>query len=263
MKKFKANLRAVLITAEMTLRQQATDGFILFAIVVQPFITAILALWMLRDQSANNAIYAVVGSGMSGLWSSLLFICGNSITVERWIGTLESIAAVPTSMSIIVLGKDLANVLQSLLSMVVCYIAAVLLFNYTLRVDQPVLFIISLVFTVVSFITFGLIIGPIFLLNPAIQSLQNGLEFPVYILGGFLFPLALLPNWTTPFSYLLTPYWAARALHLSSSGGGSLADITFCWGMMLLFSVIYVIASRYLFRAILYRVRVDATLGLE
>ncbi len=193
----------------------------------------------------------------------MLFICGNSITVERWIGTLESIAAVPTSMSIIVLGKDLANVLQSLLSMVVCYIAAVLLFNYTLRVDQPVLFIISLVFTVVSFITFGLIIGPIFLLNPAIQSLQNGLEFPVYILGGFLFPLALLPNWTTPFSYLLTPYWAARALHLSSSGGGSLADITFCWGMMLLFSVIYVIISRYLFRAILYRVRVDATLGLE
>jgi len=263
MKLFTANLRAVLVTAEMTLRQQATDGFILFAVLVQPLITAILALWMLRNQSGDNAIYAVVGSGMSGLWSSLLFICGNSITVERWIGTLESIAAVPTPMSIIVLGKDLANVVQSLLSMVVCYIAAVLLFNYNLRVEQPIPFVISLVLTVVSFISFGLIIGPIFLLSPAVQSLQNGLEFPVYILGGFLFWLGLLPQWTTPFSYLLTPYWAAQALHLSSSGGGSMADITFCWGMMILFSVVFVVVSRYLFRAILYRVRVDATLGLE
>src|SRR5689334_24551203 len=75
MKDFQANFRAVLITAEMTLRQTATDGFILFAILVQPLITAILALWMLRGQSADNAIFAVVGSGMSGLWSSLLFIC--------------------------------------------------------------------------------------------------------------------------------------------------------------------------------------------
>jgi ABC-2 type transport system permease protein len=263
LKKFKANARAVLVSAEMTLRQNAADGFILFAILVQPLITAILALWMLRDKSADNAIFAVVGSGMSGLWSSLLFVCGNSITVERWHGTLESIAAVPTGMSVIVLGKDLANVLQSLISMIVCYAVAVLLFNYHLHVDQPLLFIISLLMTVISFVSFGLIIGPLFLLNPAIQSLQNGLEFPVYILGGFLFPLALLPNWTTPFSYLLTPYWAAQALHLSSSGGGSFADIAFCWGMMLFFSAIYLIASRYLFRAILYRVRVDATLGLQ
>src|SRR5436305_12412799 len=117
-KLLKADLRAVWVSGEMTLRDNGTDMFILFAVLVQPLITAILALWMLRSQSADNAIFAVVGSGMSGLWSSLLFISGNSITVERWWGTLESIAAVPTGMPIIVLGKCLANVLQSLLSMV-------------------------------------------------------------------------------------------------------------------------------------------------
>jgi hypothetical protein len=41
-----------------------------------------------------------------------------------------------------------------------------------------------------------------------VQQWQNAMEFPVYILAGFLFPIALLPDWTGPISYALPPYWA-------------------------------------------------------
>jgi hypothetical protein len=41
---------------------------------------------------------------------------------------------------------------------------------------------------------------------------------------------------------VLTPYWAARVLHATSSGGASW-ELALCWGMMVLFSVIYVIVS--------------------
>lgn len=259
----RSNLRVVAAAFEMQLKQAATDLFIIFAVLVQPMIIAILALWMLKDKGSEYAIFVVVGSAMTGLWSSLLFACGNSITHERWIGTLESIAGVPTHLSVIIFGKNLANVVQSLSSMIVSYTLAALLFQYPLRIDQPLLFAISFVFVVVSFVSFGLVIAPIFIINPSVQSWQNALEFPVYILSGFLFPILLLPGWTTPLSYVLAPYWAARALHGSSSGGATQADIFLSWGMMILLAVIYLLISRVLFRVMLRKARVDATLSVE
>jgi ABC-2 type transport system permease protein len=259
----KASARAMLAVAEMTLRQNVMDLFIVFTVLVQPLIIAVLALWMLRARGEEIAIYVVVGSGMTGLWSSLLFISGNSINVERWSGTLETLVGVPTPLSLVVIGKNLANVLQSLSSMIVSYLLAGFLFGYSLRIDQPLLFAISLLFTILAFASFALIIAPVFVMNPGVQSFQNAMEFPVYILCGFLFPIALLPGWSTPISYILPPYWAARALHLTSSGVGSLQQVYLAWGMMLLFSAIYLLISSRLFKLMLDKARADATLDME
>ncbi|HET6596416.1 MAG TPA: hypothetical protein VFG81_12375, partial [Anaerolineales bacterium] len=79
--------RTILVVAEMTIRQQLMDGFILFTVLFQPIIIALLGLWMLKDKGADAAMFVVVGSGLTGLWSSLLFISGNSINNERWSGT--------------------------------------------------------------------------------------------------------------------------------------------------------------------------------
>jgi ABC-2 type transport system permease protein len=255
--------RTVLMVAEMTLRQTAVDGFIIFTVLIQPLMIALLALWMLRDKGSEYAIFVVVGSGMTGLWSSLLFICGNSINIERWSGTLETLVGLPTSMATIVFGKNLANVLQSLVSMVASYLLAALNFGYDLSLAHPWLFAISLLLTMIAFISFGLIIAPVFVMNPSVQQWQNAMEFPVFILSGFLFPIALLPGWTTPLSYLLPPYWAARAMHAASSGGGGPGEIFFAWGMLLLFSAVDLFIASRLFRLMLVKARRDATLDME
>ena len=257
--------RVIVTAAEMAMKMAAADAFIIFGVLFQPLIIALLGMWMLQGRGGDYAIFVVVGSGMTGLWSSLLFVSGNSITQERWVGTLEMLAGMPTPIQVVVFGKNLANVIQSLLSMVVSYLLVAIFFGYALTIAQPVLFFISLIFTVMSFVCFGLVIAPVFVLNPDVQRWQNGLEFPVYILGGFLFPIALLPPLVTPLSYLLAPYWAARALHATSSGGAdfNFGEVALCWGMMLLFSVMYLIVSRWLFRVMLRRARTDATLGVQ
>jgi ABC-type multidrug transport system permease subunit len=73
----------------------------------------------------------------------------------------------------------------------------------------------------------------------------------------------MLPGWTTPVSYLLPPYWAAVALHGTSTGGAPLNQTFFTWGMLLLFSLIDLLIASRLFKYMLYKVRADATLGLE
>lgn len=260
---FRQDLRVIGLTFEITLKMIAVDSFVLFGILIQPLIIAVLAIWMLTPKDPTQAIFVVVGSGMTGLWSTLLFIGGNSITRERWTGTLESLVAQPTPLAYILIGKNLASVLQSLLSMVASYTLAAVLFDMQLRIVQPLAFGVSLLFTVFSFVAFGLIIAPVFLLNPAVQQWQNAMEFPVYILAGFLFPIALLPGWTTPVSYLLAPYWAARALHATANGRATPGELALCWGMMALFGILYLVFSRFLIRVILRKARAEATLGLE
>lgn len=261
--KLRAYARVIGVVMQLHLRQTASDSFIVFSVLVQPTVIAILGLWMLAAQGGDYRIFVVVGSGMTGLWSSLLFICGNSLTHERWDGTLEPLVGAPTPMPVIVFGKNMAAVLLSLGSMLASYLLASVLFGYPLRVQSPVLFAVSLVLTVWAFVCFGLILAPIFVVSPGVQNLQNGLEFPVYILCGFLFPIALLPRWTTPVSYLLAPYWAAQALHSTSSGGVGMGQLALDWGMLLLFSSIYFALSGWLFRVMLRRARSDATLSLE
>ena len=90
--------RTILVVAEMNMRQQMTDGFILFTVLFQPIIIALLGLWMLKDKGADAAMFVVVGSGLTGLWSSLLFISGNSINFERWTGTLGVAGGDPHSV---------------------------------------------------------------------------------------------------------------------------------------------------------------------
>jgi ABC-2 type transport system permease protein len=247
----------------MTVRQQMTDGFIIFTVLFQPIIIAVLGLFMLKDKGADAAMFVVVGSGLTGLWSSLLFISGGSINSERWSGTLEALVAIPTPFEVVVFGKNLANVSQSLVSMVVGYFIAAYAFGYSLTIQQPLLFLVSVILAVIAFISFGLIIAPIFVMNPGVRAWQNAMEFPVYVFCGFLFPIALLPGWTTPVSYLLPPYWASVALHGTSTGGATFHETLFAWGMMLLFSWIDLFIASRLFKLMLYKARADATLGME
>jgi ABC-2 type transport system permease protein len=256
-------LRAIHSAALMTFRQNVFDMFIIFGILLQPLIIATLALWMIGDRVSEAIVFIVVGSGMTGLWTNLVFQSGNSITRERWTGTLELITATPTPMFVIIFGKNIANVFQSLSSMLFCYSFVSWIFGYQVSIEQPLVFILSLCLTVIAFVCFGMIIAPIFLLNPSVQRWQNSLEFPVYILCGFLFPIALLPNWTTPFSYILPPYWAARALHGASSGATPASDIAFSLIMLVIFSLVNLLISRILFRIMIRKVREEATLGLQ
>ena len=259
--KWRQTLDILAASFEIELRQNLTDGFVLFGILIQPLLIAFMALWMLQGKGADYGIFIVVGSGMTGLWTTLRFNGGNSITFERWTGNLEGLVGTPPPLRTVVFGKILANVTQSLLSMVGCYALVSYAFGYPLMLAKPALFIIALGFTVPAFVCFGLIIASLFILIPDFQRLQNTLEFPVYILCGFLFPIALLPGWTTPLSYLLSPYWAARALHGASSGTLEPGQIWASLGLLAVFSLAYLWLSKALYRIILYKARVDATLS--
>lgn len=256
-------LRVIGTVFVLHLKQVAVDLFVIFTVIVQPLIVAALAIYMLQGKPGFAAIYVVVGSALTGLWSGTLFFSAFNIDFERWTGTLEEIVASPTNLQVVIIGKSLANAVMSFSSMLLGYAMISLLFGFQLSFSNFPAFVVSALLTLCSLVALGLVIAPFMSINIGANAWANALEFPMYILGGFLFPLAMLPNWVTPVSYLLAPYWGARALHGTSSGSAPFGEVLLSWGMMVLFIVAYLLLSRWLFERLLFKARVEATLGLH
>lgn len=255
--------RTVRLVFTLHLKQVAVDMFVIFTVIIQPLIVAMLAIFMLRDTAGFEAIYVIVGSGLTGLWSGTLFFSAFNINAERWTGTLESIVASPTSLMTVVVGKSLANTIMSVSSMIFSYALVSTIFGFKLNIANPGAFALSLVLGLASLVSLGLVIAPFMSMNLGAHVWVNAMEFPVFTLAGFLFPIALLPAWVTPFSYILAPYWAARALHETSSGMIDMNSVLFSWSMLILFTTLNIRLSRTLFKKLLIKARVDATLGLQ
>ncbi|MBG7609696.1 MAG: hypothetical protein IZT55_02395, partial [Anaerolineae bacterium] len=152
---------------------------------------------------------------------------------------------------------------MSVSSMIFGYALVSASFGFDIDIKMPGAFALSLVLGLASLISLGLVIAPFMSMNLGAHVWVNAMEFPVFSLAGFLFPIALLPAWVTPLSYLLSPYWAARALHETSSGSIDLNNVLFTWSMLIVFTVLNLLLSRFLFTKLLIKARVDATLGLQ
>ena len=257
------HLRIVRMVFWFHLKQMIVDSFTLFTVIVQPLIIATLAIFMLRQASDFRPIYALIGSLLGGLWSGTLYCNGDTIQYERWCGTLETIIASPTHLATIIIAKSFANVFLSLSSILVSYPLAILLFGYTLTITHPLTFAVSLLLSVLALTSLGMIFAPIMSIRPGSGIWLNILEFPVYLLSGFLFSISLLPPWTTPLSYALAPYWAAYTLHATSSGDEPGGMIVLGWGVLVASCVVYWIISLVLFKILLRKARREATLALQ
>src|SRR6185295_12811056 len=72
-------LRPAWAAFKMNILSQIMDSFFVFATLLMPLIYALIAFGILRDKGAEYAIYIAIGSGLAGLWSTLLFGSGNAI----------------------------------------------------------------------------------------------------------------------------------------------------------------------------------------
>lgn len=258
-----AALRVLRAAARLQIGQMSVNLFMLFTVLLQPFFIAVTAMYLLRQRGDFDPMFVVVGAGLSGLWSVALFEGSYAIQSERWQGTLELIAASPAPVLLILGGRLVGSMAFALLSMVVSYVIGAWLFGYDLAVRDPLGFAVALVFALVSLGALGVLFAPIGILWRAAGRFLGVLEYPVYTLGGFLFPILLLPAWSRPVSYALPPYWAAVALHGTASGEIDAAAFAGALAALAAGCVVAVLLARLLVEAVLTRARRDGTLALS
>ncbi len=232
--------------------------------VIAPFVFTFVALTLFKEAGGPFGLYAVLGGGMMGMWGNTLYSSGFAIEFEKWQGTLEEVMATPSNLLHIIAGRSISNALFGLTNMVAILLIASLVFQVPLGIAEPILFSVSIVLTLLSVSALGLIFASAFVLSRSAQVFTNGLEFPIYVISGSMFPIALLPFWTKPASYILGPTWGIEAIRIAADPAlfGENAYLTF-WinvGMMLLITFVYVAVAAFLFIKVETKARRDGTL---
>jgi len=229
--------------------------------IIAPFVFTTVALTLFKQEvSGSFALYAILGGGMMGMWGNTLYSSGFAIEFEKWQGTLEEVLAAPSNLMHVIAGRSVSNAVFGLTNMVAILLIATLGFGVPLDIANPILFALSLILTLLSVSTLGLIFASAFVLSRSAQVLTNGLETPIYIISGSMFPVMLLPFWVHPASYILGPTWGIDAIRIAAGQKGYLFDFWSNIGIMVLITLVYVAIATFLFKLVERKVRRDGTL---
>jgi ABC-type polysaccharide/polyol phosphate export permease len=202
------------------LKMVTTSGFFQLTAVLQPVIFATIAFYMFRSGGRSGTLlYAALGAGMMGVWSTTLFGSGGMIQWQRWQGTLELGVAAPPPLVLVYLPFALANTVVGAYALAATVVWGRLLFGVPLHFAHPWLFVLALPATVASLAFFGLVLASTFILYRQANALSNLLEYPVWIASGLIFSVSVLPGWTRPISWILPPYWGVQAIRNAALGG--------------------------------------------
>jgi ABC-2 type transport system permease protein len=224
-----------------------------------PLVYATLAYFMFRaGQEPRTLLVASLGATVMGIWSTTTVGAASSLQRQRWLGVLEILVASPTPFWAILLPITIATSAIGIYSLVSTLLWGRLLFGIPLDVDEPLLFAASIPPTIVSIGFLGFILASICVRFRAAWAIGNMFEYPVWLVTGLLIPIALLPGWVEPISWLLAPTWGMKALSASAFGGSPLADIGMCAAL----SVAYVLIGVWALAHFLSSARARATLSL-
>ena len=120
-----------------------------FGQVIWPLFFATVAFLVFRaGDSPRTLLYASLGAAVMGMWSATSTTAGAAMQRERWHGTLELLVATPPHFALILLPVTLAMATIGIYSLGATLLYGHFLFGIALTIVHPLLFVVSVVGTV-------------------------------------------------------------------------------------------------------------------
>lgn len=227
--------------------------------VLWPLFFATVAFFMFRaGTSGDTLVYAALGSAVMGVWSATSVSSSSTLQRQRWSGTLELIVAAPTHFSLTLLPMTIATTTIGVYCMAATLLWGRLAFGVHVPMEQPLAFLVAVVVTIVAVGMMGFLMAVAFARFRTAWALGNVLEYPVWLIGGFLVPIGVLPGWVRPISWAIAPTWGMNAIRESSVGGTPWPDIGVALGLGLGYIALGVLVTERVLRS----ARAHASLSL-
>lgn len=255
--------RAAFSSFRVSTRLRVVSPYAYLNWLVFPLLFAAVGLYVLSRPGApaSHLTYGLLGGGLIGFWSITYLDGGNGIQDERWNGTLEQIFAVPTPLWVILLGKIAGSLLFGITAFIPTVAFAYFGFHALLpHIDAP-RFAISLGVLSFSFLAIAITLTPLFALWRWAFQMLNGFELGVYVLCGFMFPVAIIAPWAQGIAGGLAPTWATRALYAATTTSGP-HDYVAWWLAAIALSLGYMVCAVFLYRLVERHARISGDLAL-
>lgn len=190
------------------------DGY--FALIASPFFTLIFLSIMTYSGRSDLNSHAVVAPMLMALWTTALSFAGEMISEDRENGRLEMLIAAPTSFPFLIFGRLCTCMLIAIPSLFLSYLTAGFAFGYWMNIPHLGTFTLAMLLTCLATGATATALSAVFVAAPGARIVQNTLSFPMFLLGGVLVPVALLPVWIQPISKILYMSWSADLLRAAT-----------------------------------------------
>ena len=250
--------RVLWVSARAQVRARASAALVVVAIV-QPATFLVVTLLASSGRAHVDPREVALGAGLTSLWGTTVWSAGAILRIERWQGTLPGILSRPAGLATVLAGKSLGATLYAtvLIGATVSVVAAA--FGHPLTIERPLAFAAALAATLVSAWTLGFLVACVFLLTRAAGRIAEALTYPVFILGGLLVPLSLLPEQVRPLSWVVSLRWGDDVIRAGAAGAPATARP---WLLLAATTAVYAAAARIVVGVVLERVRKEGTLDL-
>ena len=256
----KGYARIVWMGLRFRVREFTVSLWFILMSLIQPVIFATIAFYMFEAGGRpGTLLYAALGAGMMGIWSSTLFGSGGALQWNRWQGTLELLVAAPPPFVVVLLPLTLATSVTGAYSLVATLFWGRVFFDVPLHLAHPWAFAVAVPAGVLALGLMGLLMAASFVLYRHANALANLLEYPVWLATGLIFPLALLPGWVAPISWLLAPKWGIEAIRHAAIGDGA---VWFPIAMCAVTGAAYLVLAAFFLQVFERAARARATLSL-
>jgi ABC-2 type transport system permease protein len=243
------SVRLVAVIWWMQLKIRGRSAFDGLLSLLWPLFFATTIFLMFRAGTAGGAalLSAAVGASVMGVWSATSTTAASSLQQERFQGTLELLVAAPTPFSLLIAPVTLSMATIGAYSMVVTLLWGRFVFGIPIAVADPVGFVVAAVVTVVAIGMLGYLIAVSSVRYRVAWALGTAVEMPVWLISGFLVPLAALPEWVRPISWALAPTWGMAAIRAAADGsGGYLVDLLLCLALAAAYGAVGALVARWM-----------------
>lgn len=244
-------------------RLRALSLFSFGLLVFQPAVFSAVGYLLARlaGKPAPDLVYVIIGGGIMGMWSSMVFTSFFDISNDRREGTLELIVGSPTSLTTVLAVRMLTNVLTGATSMLLSFLVVFLFFDLTIPLYNLPFILISLLILMFGFWCIGVFLAHFRVWSRASGMFINYLELPVAILAAFMFPISYLPRWILWLSNSIPVRWGVSGLNISFQPQMQASTIWLDWLFAVGVSSIYLLVTYFMSRRIHDMIRISGELS--
>ena len=172
------------------------------------------------------------------MFMSSMMTMGNTIAGERERGELARLFMTPTSISTVISGKIISQVVREMIQAIILIFSAFVIFNVVINGNVLLLFLLMLI-SVLCFVGFGMMISATSKTQEDYIQIVMPIAMPMMFICGVFFPKETMPWILQKISYLLPLTYSNDAVRAIMLQGAGIEAIAFDLVVLLAFTVIF------------------------
>jgi ABC-2 type transport system permease protein len=177
------------------------------------------------EAAARTTTFLLIGTLLWSYLSMIFDLLSETVSWERWEGTIEYTFMAPASRATQLIGMGLYAVVYGIFRMILMLGAISLFFDMTLANANYGVALVILAICSVSLVGFGMVAAVMPLLSPEKgQQVTYIFSAVLLLISGIYYSVDVLPGWMQPLAYISPIYYALEGIRAALLDGASLGS---------------------------------------